>query len=103
MTLDVVRSLLVAQEIPELSTRLVLIIHHTDCGAQAAVRHHHLLMEKVNYYMTHTILPIRCSMVCQPVISHISASCQPVSSQLTVTLYIGDLAGCSRVDSLVDS
>eukprot|EP00877_Chromochloris_zofingiensis_P013137 jgi/Chrzof1/8077/UNPLg00122.t1 len=59
VTLDVVRSLLVAQEIPELSTRLVLIIHHTDCGAQAAVRHHHLLMEKVNYYMTHTILPIR--------------------------------------------
>lgn len=25
------------QEVPELSTREVLIIHHTDCGAQAAL------------------------------------------------------------------
>ena len=35
VTPDVVRSLFVAQEVPELATREVLIIHHTDCGAQA--------------------------------------------------------------------
>jgi hypothetical protein len=34
VTPDVVRSLFVAQEVPELATSEVLIIHHTDCGAQ---------------------------------------------------------------------
>ncbi|KAF6260881.1 carbonic anhydrase [Scenedesmus sp. NREL 46B-D3] len=40
VTMDVVRSLFVAQEVPELSTRAVLLLHHTDCGAMAAIRHH---------------------------------------------------------------
>jgi len=35
------------QEVPELSTHTVLVVHHTDCGAQAAVRHHDLLVERL--------------------------------------------------------
>jgi hypothetical protein len=35
------------QEVPELSTREVLIIHHTDCGAMAAMRHHNHLVERM--------------------------------------------------------
>lgn len=35
------------QEVPELSTREVLIIHHTDCGAQAAMRHHDHLVGRM--------------------------------------------------------
>jgi carbonic anhydrase len=35
------------QEVPELSTREVLIIHHTDCGAQAAMRHHDHLVARM--------------------------------------------------------
>lgn len=59
VTPDVIRSLFVAQEVPELATRLVIILHHTDCGAQAAVRHHDHLMQRMHYYMNHTMLPIR--------------------------------------------
>jgi hypothetical protein len=33
--------------VPELSTREVLIIHHTDCGAQAAMRHHNHLVTRM--------------------------------------------------------
>lgn len=35
------------QEVPELSTRAVLLLHHTDCGAQAAMRHHGLLVARM--------------------------------------------------------
>jgi carbonic anhydrase len=47
VTPDVVRSLFVAQEVPELSCRAVLIIHHTDCGAQAVLRHHDHLVGRM--------------------------------------------------------
>eukprot|EP00775_Hariotina_reticulata_P012035 gene12035-12178_t len=47
VTFDVVRSLFVAQEVPELATRTVLVVHHTDCGAQAAMRHHDLLVDRM--------------------------------------------------------
>ncbi|KIY93399.1 Uncharacterized protein MNEG_14563 [Monoraphidium neglectum] len=46
VTPDVIRSLYVAQEVPELATREVVIIHHTDCGAQAAERHVDLLVAR---------------------------------------------------------
>ena len=39
------------QEVPELSTREVLIIHHTDCGAQAAMRHHDYLVARMQQLM----------------------------------------------------
>lgn len=39
------------QEVPELSTREVLIVHHTDCGAQAAVRHHDHLVARMRQLM----------------------------------------------------
>jgi len=35
------------QEVPELSTHAVLLVHHTDCGAQAAMRHHDLLVDRM--------------------------------------------------------
>jgi len=44
VTDDVIRSLFVAQEL--LNTKVILLIHHTDCGAQAAVRHHDELLRK---------------------------------------------------------
>lgn len=37
----------ILQEVPELSTREVMIIHHTDCGAQAAMRHHNHLVARM--------------------------------------------------------
>jgi carbonic anhydrase len=47
VTPDVVRSLFVAQEVPELSTSAVVIIHHTDCGGQAVMRHHDMLVGRM--------------------------------------------------------
>eukprot|EP00879_Flechtneria_rotunda_P020770 GHRR01021863.1.p1 GENE.GHRR01021863.1~~GHRR01021863.1.p1 ORF type:complete len:197 (+),score=64.14 GHRR01021863.1:397-987(+) len=47
VTPDVLRSLFVAQEVPELSTRAVMIIHHTDCGAQAVMRHHDYMVNRM--------------------------------------------------------
>jgi hypothetical protein len=41
------------QEVPELSTREVLIIHHTDCGAQAAMRHHDHLVARMKELLAH--------------------------------------------------
>ncbi|KAK9917717.1 hypothetical protein WJX75_007490 [Coccomyxa subellipsoidea] len=42
---DVIRSLVVTQEI--LNCKVILVVHHTDCGAQAAVKHHSWLVKKV--------------------------------------------------------
>eukprot|EP00878_Enallax_costatus_P036659 GHUV01041192.1.p2 GENE.GHUV01041192.1~~GHUV01041192.1.p2 ORF type:complete len:149 (+),score=22.53 GHUV01041192.1:935-1381(+) len=38
---------LVLQEVPELSTRAVVIIHHTDCGGQAVMQHHDMLVGRM--------------------------------------------------------
>lgn len=35
------------QEVPELATRAVVIIHHTDCGGQAVMRHHDMLVTRM--------------------------------------------------------
>ncbi|KAL0024749.1 hypothetical protein WJX79_001474 [Trebouxia sp. C0005] len=43
VTLDMIRSLVVSQEI--LKTTDIFVIHHTDCGGQAAVRQHGMLIQ----------------------------------------------------------
>jgi carbonic anhydrase len=40
------------QEVPELSTRAVLLLHHTDCGAMAAMRHHDLLVSRMKQLLS---------------------------------------------------
>ncbi|KAK9917579.1 hypothetical protein WJX75_006013 [Coccomyxa subellipsoidea] len=45
VTDDVIRSLVVAQEL--LNCKIILLIHHTDCGAQAAKKHHSWLIKKI--------------------------------------------------------
>ncbi|WIA14723.1 hypothetical protein OEZ85_003213 [Tetradesmus obliquus] len=52
VTMDVVRSLFVAQEVPELATRAVLLLHHTDCGAMAAMRHHDQLVGRMRQLLS---------------------------------------------------
>lgn len=45
VTLDMIRSLVVSQEI--LKTTDIFVIHHTDCGGQAAVRQHGMLIQSM--------------------------------------------------------
>lgn len=45
VTDDVIRSLVVAQEL--LNCKTILLVHHTDCGAQAAKKHHSWLIKKI--------------------------------------------------------
>ncbi|BDA48860.1 probable carbon disulfide hydrolase [Coccomyxa sp. Obi] len=45
VTDDVIRSLVIAQEL--LNCKVILLIHHTDCGAQAAKKHHSWLVKKI--------------------------------------------------------
>lgn len=45
VTDDVIRSLLIAQEL--LNTKEIVLMHHTDCGAQYATRKHDQFLDKV--------------------------------------------------------
>lgn len=40
------------QEVPELSTCAVLLLHHTDCGAMAAMRHHDQLVSRMKQLLS---------------------------------------------------
>jgi carbonic anhydrase len=38
--------------VPELATRTVLLLHHTDCGAMAAMRHHDHLVSRMQQLLS---------------------------------------------------
>lgn len=105
------------QEVPELSTRAVLLLHHTDCGAMAAIRHHDQLVSRMKQLLSewgittwavqvggafrpqpvHSWGAEQCSAACEAAASAVSGcGCMPASLHCGH----GTLTGASAAEQL---